>query len=308
MSASDQLAGGVPGGAPPLHIVDTSTYLFRAFVSVPPSILLPGTKQPANALYGLLGTLGKLVRERSVKRILNVLDDVAADDERIALDPAYKAARREFPEGLASQCDDLEEALAAAGMNPVIVKGWEADDVIATVARVEHERGRSITIVGTDKDLLQVLRPGDSMYDLGKNRVIPHAEASQVLGVSAERTADFLALAGDSVDAIEGVPGIGKKTAAVLVNALGSLDAIYANLDAVTKIPGLRGAASIREKLAANEEKARRAFKLATLKANAPIELAADVGVFRGTTEEGRKVLREKFGFATLTERLPKAD
>ena len=292
----------------PLHIVDTSTYLFRAFLSVPPSIVLPGTKTPANALYGLLQTLAKLVRERGVKRLVNVLDDVAADDERIALDPAYKAARREFPEGLVGQCDLLEEALSAAGFASLIVKGWEADDVIATVARHVHEKGESLVIVGTDKDLLQVLEPGDAMYDLARDRLIPHGEASQVLGVPAERTADFLALAGDSVDAIEGVPGIGKKTAALLVNALGPIDAIYANLDAVLEVPGLRGAATIRAKLAEHEASARRAHKLATLKPNAPVKVDLASFEYRGTTEAGRKTLREKFGFAGLSERLPRAD
>jgi 5'-3' exonuclease len=291
-----------------LHVVDTSNYLFRAFVSVPPTIVLPGTKQPANALFGLLQTLAKLVKEKGVERIVNVLDDVAADDERIALDPAYKAERREFPEGLASQCDHVEAALGAAGFASLVAKGWEADDVIATVARIEHEQKGAITIVGTDKDLLQVLAPGDAMYDLARDRTIPHADASVVLGVPAARTADFLALAGDSVDAIEGVPGIGKKTAALLVNALGSIDAIYGNLDAVLSVEGLRGAASIRAKLAENEAGARRALALATLKANAPVSFEPGAFAYKGTTEAGRKALRETFGFERLAERLPRAD
>lgn len=291
-----------------LHVVDTSTYLFRAFVSVPPTIVLPGTKEPANALYGLLNTLAKYVKDKKVQRIVNVLDDVAADDERIALDPAYKAERRDFPEGLASQCLHLEAALAAAGFASCIVKGWEADDVIATVMKLAHAKGEDVTIVGIDKDLLQALKPGDTMYDLARERTIPHAEANQVLGVAAERTADFLALAGDSVDAIEGVPGIGKKTAALLVNALGPIDAIYKNLDGVLKIEGLRGAATIKAKLAEHEAAARRALVLATLKTNAPIQLDLAALEYRGTTEAGRKMLREKFGFDRLSERLPRAD
>jgi DNA polymerase-1 len=291
-----------------VHLVDTSTYLFRSFVSIPPTIVLPGTKRPANALYGLLSTLAKYVKEKKPDRILNVLDDVAADDERIALDAAYKATRREFPEGLVPQCDLLEECLAAAGFASSIVKGWEADDVIATFARLAHEKGEKVTIVGIDKDLLQVLQPGDTMYDLGRDRTIPHADASQVLGVPAERTADFLALNGDSVDAIEGVPGIGKKTAALLINALGSIDQIYKSLDRVVKIEGLRGAAKIQGALKEHEAAARRALKLATLKANAPVALELEKLVYKGTTEQGRKILKEKFGFSTLSERLPKAD
>ncbi len=288
--------------------MDTSTYLFRNFVMIPPTIVLPGTKQPANALYGLLQTLARFVSHWKIERIVNVLDDVAADDERIALEPAYKATRREFPEGLASQCGYLEEALAAAGFASLIVNGWEADDVIGTVARLEHERKEPVRIVGIDKDLLQVLQPGDAMidYQRDRERVVPYEEANQVLGVSAERTADFLALNGDSVDAIEGVPGVGKKTAALLVNALGGIDRIYANLDAVLEVEGLRGAAKVRASLAAHEEGARRALTLATLKTNAPVKLAE--WRFRGTTEEGRRVLRDKFGFERLSERLPRAD
>jgi DNA polymerase-1 len=291
-----------------LHVVDTSTYLFRAFVSIPPTMVLPGTKQGANALYGLVGTLARLIRERKIEKIVNVLDDVAADDERIALDPAYKAERRDFPEALASQCVYVEEALAAAGFASLIAKGWEADDVIATVARVTHEKGEDVAIVGIDKDLLQVLKPGDSFIDFGRDRFYAYAEANQVLGVAPERTADFLALAGDSVDAIEGVPGIGKKTAALLVNALGGIDQIYSNLDGVMKIEGLRGAATIKKKLAEHEAGARRALVLATLKSNAPVKVDMDAFVYRGTTDSGRKTLREKFGFGGFAERLPRAD
>ncbi len=190
----------------------------------------------------------------------------------------------------------------------MIVKGWEADDVIGTVARLEHERKEPVRIVGIDKDLLQVLQPGDAMidYQRDKERVVPYEEANQVLGVAAERTADFLALNGDSVDAIEGVPGVGKKTAALLVNALGGIDRIYANLDAVLEIEGLRGAPKVRASLASNEAQARRALTLATLKTNAPVKLSE--WRYRGTTEEGRRVLREKFGFERLSERLPRAD
>jgi DNA polymerase-1 len=275
---------------------------------LPPTIVLPGTKQPANGLYGLLQTLARFVSHWKIERIVNVLDDVAADDERIALEPAYKATRREFPEGLASQCEYLEEALAAAGFASVIVKGWEADDVIGTVARLEHERKQPVRIIGTDKDLLQVLQPGDALIDYKRDeeKIVPYEEANQVLGVVAERTADFLALAGDSVDAIEGVPGVGKKTASLLVNALGGIDRIYANLDAVLEVEGLRGAAKVRQSLAANEEKARRALTLATLKTNAPVKLAE--WRYRGTTAEGRRILKEKFGFDRLSERLPHAD
>ncbi len=291
-----------------VHLVDTSTYLFRAFVSIPPTVVRPGTKEPANALYGLLGTLAKYVKEKGAKHILNVLDDVAADDERIALDAAYKAERRTFPEGLEVQCVHLEEALSAAGFASSIAKGWEADDVIATHAKQAREQGQHVTIVAIDKDLLQVLQPGDAMYDLARDRMIPHAEANQVLGVAAERTADFLALAGDSVDAIEGVPGIGKKTAATLVNALGSIDEIYRNLDGVLAVKGLRGAATIKAKLAEHEASARRALQLATLKTNAPVKLDLAAIEYKGTTEAGRKILKEKFGFDRLSERLPRAD
>src|SRR5262249_39543029 len=105
-----------------LHLVDVSTYLFRAYHKLPPTITLPD-KRPANALYGLLSTLAKLVRERSVKRIAAVLDDVAADDERIALHPGYKVSRRDFPEDLAPQAELAGEALAAAGFAVAWARG-----------------------------------------------------------------------------------------------------------------------------------------------------------------------------------------
>jgi len=291
-----------------LHVVDTSTYLFRAWVTLPMSIALPDKSGPANALYGLLGTLAKLVREKKVERIICVLDDVAADDERIALDPAYKSKRREFPAELERQNTLAPEALAAAGFATAWLEGWEADDVVATIAAQAHKKREKITIVGVDKDLLQTLAPGDALYDLGRDRLIPHGEANTVLGVAPERTADFLALSGDSVDEIAGVPGIGKKTAALLINALGGVDEIYAKLDRVLTLEDLRGAKTVHARLKEHEKDARRAFALATLKANAPFKLDLAACQYRGTTAAGRKVLQEKFGFDRLSERFPKAD
>jgi DNA polymerase-1 len=282
-------------------------YLFRAYAAIPPTILLPGDKKPIQAVYGLLSTLGKLVKEKKVERIVCVMDDVAADEERIALDPGYKVNRRDFPEDLARQAELSVEALGAAGFAVAQVTGWEADDVIATIARRARADGESVVIVGADKDLLQALEPGDALYDMGKkDRLIPYAEASVVLGVSAPRTPDFLALAGDPVDEIEGVPGIGKKTAALLINALGGVEDIYANLPRVLAVKGLRGAAAIHARLVEHEAEARRALTLATLKTNAPVK-PTDF-TYRGTTEAGRSVLREKFGFDRLTERLPRGD
>ncbi|MBI3722418.1 hypothetical protein HY251_00455 [bacterium] len=291
-----------------LHIVDTSTYLFRAWVTLPLSIALPGKGGPANALYGLLGTLAKLVREKKVERIVCVLDDVAADDERIALDPSYKSKRREFPAELERQNTLAPEALAAAGFATAWLQGWEADDLIGTVALQAHKKREKVTIVGVDKDLLQALAPGDALYDLARERLIPHAEASCVLGVAPERTADFLALSGDSVDEIAGVPGIGKKTAALLINALGGVAEIYSKLDRVLALKDLRGAKSVHARLKEHEADARRALTLATLKANAPWKLDLAACDYRGTTAKGREVLREKFGFERLSERFPKAD
>lgn len=301
---------GSPGldSVPVIHLVDVSTYLFRAFHSVPPTIVLPNEGGPANALYGLLSTLAKLVRERKVERIACVLDDVAADAERDGLDPAYKADRRDWPPLLAPQAALAQEALEAAGFACAFAAGAEADDVVATLAARAHEGGESVVVVGVDKDLLQVLHPGDALFDLARDRLIPYEEADQVLGVAPERTADFLALAGDAVDAIAGVPGIGKKTAALLVNALGSVPEIYAHLDRVLEVEGLRGAKAIREKLAAHEADARRALALATLKTQVPVSLDLAACGYRGTVEAGRRFLRERLGFNRLTDRFPKAD
>lgn len=291
-----------------LHLVDVSTYLFRGFHSIPPTIVLPRGGGPANALYGLLSTLAKLVREHEVARIACVLDDVAADAERHEIDPAYKAERREWPPLLAPQAALAGEALEAAGFPVAFLVGAEADDVIATLAARAHEAGESVVVVGVDKDLLQVLAPGDALFDLARDRMIPYEEANTVLGVAPERTADFLALAGDAVDAIAGVPGIGKKTAALLVNALGGVPEIYAHLDRVLEVEGLRGARTIRDKLAAHEADARRALALATLKTRLPVPLALEQCGYRGTLEAGRRRLHEKFGFAKLPDRFPKAD
>jgi DNA polymerase I len=214
--------------APPEHVflIDGSGFLFRAFHALPPLSRADGT--PVNAVLGFTNMLWRVLRDTDADHIA-VIFDTARKTFRSDIYPEYKANRDAPPEELIPQFDLVRDAVRAFNVASIELDGFEADDLIATYTRLAREAGAQVTIVSTDKDLMQLVEDGGViLYDNFKSRTIDSAGVVEKFGVAPDRVVDVQALAGDSADNVPGVPGIGVKTAALLINEYGDLDSLLA--------------------------------------------------------------------------------
>jgi len=230
-----------------LFLVDGSGYIFRAFHALPPLTRADGT--PVNAVLGYTNMLLKLCADAETDFLL-VLFDADRKNFRNEIYAEYKAHRPPPPPELIPQFALIREATKACGVPQLEMPGFEADDLIATYARLATANGDEVTIVSSDKDLMQLVGPAVKMLDPIKNRPIGIPEVEEKFGVGPERVIDVQALCGDSSDNVPGVPGIGVKTAAELIKTYGSLDALLEHAGEI-KQPKRR------ETLIANAELAR---------------------------------------------------
>lgn len=243
-----------------LYLVDGSGFIFRAFHALPMMTRPDGT--PVNAVLGFSNMLLKLLADVKAEAVAVVFDS-ARLNFRNEFYPDYKAHRPETPEELKPQFALIREATDAFCLPSLELEGYEADDLIATYARLAQEAGRPVTIVSSDKDLMQLVGPGVAMYDPMKNKHIGPDEVFEKFGVQPDKVVDVQALAGDSVDNVPGVPGIGVKTAAQLITEYGDLDTLLANAEKI-KQPARR------QKLIEFADQARVSRRLVQLEANAP--------------------------------------
>ncbi|MEJ0062035.1 MAG: DNA polymerase I [Alphaproteobacteria bacterium] len=250
-----------PDPARTLYLVDGSGYIFRAYHALPPLTRPDGT--PIGAVAGFCNMLAKLLREIGAEHI-GVIFDAGRKTFRNDFYPEYKAHRPPAPEDLIPQFPLIREATRAFGVPAIEADNYEADDLIAAYARAARERNWEVRIVSADKDLMQLIRDGVSLYDPLKSKLIGAAEVMEKFGVAPDRVIDVQALAGDSTDNVPGVPGIGVKTAAELINIYGSLDALLERA-AEIKQPKRR------ELLIQHAEQARISRRLVTLDENAPM-------------------------------------
>ena len=265
-----------------LYLVDASVYVFRAYYSIPDS-MTDRDGRPVNALYGFAGFLIDLLRDARPEHMAVAFDESLTSSYRNEIYPPYKANRELPPQELEYQFGMCRQLTRALGLVDLASEMYEADDIIATLALQYRERGLNSVIVTRDKDLAQVLRRGDTFWDFAGRRRIAYEQVADVFGVRAEQLADFLALAGDSVDNIPGVPGVGAKTAAALLQRFDDLDAIYAELDQVLEVP-VRGAARVRERLAAHRDDAYLARRLTRVHEEVPLDLPS-TGLAVGTPD-----------------------
>ncbi|GAB4184606.1 MAG: DNA polymerase I [Thalassobaculales bacterium] len=244
-----------------LVLVDGSGYIFRAFHALPPMNRSDGT--PVNAVFGFTAMLLKLIEDRPGDHIAVIFDSARATF-RNQIYPGYKANRPEPPEELIPQFALVREATRALGVPALELEGFEADDLIAAYAKAGTAVGHDVVIVSSDKDLMQLVRDGVSMWDPIKQRPIGPAEVMEKFGVPPEKVVEVQALAGDAVDAVPGVPGIGIKTAAQLIAEYGDLETLLARAHEIRQ-------PKRRETLIENAEKARISKRLVTLDADAPL-------------------------------------
>jgi DNA polymerase-1 len=259
---STTMSPGSPGGKPNhVYLVDGSGYIFRAFHALPPMTRADGT--PVNAVYGFTTMLLKLIQDSDAEYIAVIFDaDRRSFRNEIYAD--YKAHRPPPPPELLPQFALIREATIACNVPAIEQPGFEADDLLATYARQAAARGDIVTIVSSDKDLMQLVDSNISLLDPIKNRPIREAEVREKFGVGPEKVIDVQALAGDSTDNVPGVPGIGVKTAAELINFYGDLDTLLAQAGDI-KQPKRR------ETLLANADLARISRDLVRLRDDVPM-------------------------------------
>jgi len=252
------------------YLIDASVYVFRAHYSMPDD-MVDGDGNPINALYGFCRFLGDFIEQVNPEHIAVAFDESLTTSFRTTIYPEYKANREPAPVELKRQFSQCRRYSEALGLMNCADPKYEADDLIGTL--VEHGRrvGRPSTIVTRDKDLAQLLTKEDVFWDFAGKGKIDYDKVPEVFGVWPEQIADFLALAGDSVDNIPGVPGVGKKTASALLGHFDSLDDIYANLDKVHEVE-VRGAKTLGAKLETHKGAAMLARQLTGIACDAPID------------------------------------
>ncbi|ACI52577.1 DNA polymerase I [Gluconacetobacter diazotrophicus PA1 5] len=283
-------------GDAPIHLilVDGSGFIFRAFHALPPMTAPDGT--PVNAVFGFTNMLARLLRDH-VGTHLAVIFDAGRVTFRNGIYDQYKAHRPEPPEELRPQFALVRDATAAFGVPGIEEAGWEADDLIAAYARLVTDAGGRCTVVSSDKDLMQLIRPGVEMLDPIRQKPIGPKEVEAKFGVTPDKVIDVQALIGDSVDNVPGVPGIGPKTASALIAEYGSLDAILDGAPAMK--PSKR-----RDSLIEHAERARLSRVLVTLREDAPCPLGLEDLICRDPDEVKLGEWLQSMGFRSLLHRM----
>ena len=256
----------------PIVLVDGSSYIFRAFHALPP--LTNSGGRATGAVKGVINMMRRLQKDYPDSTIVAVFDargktfrdDIYAD---------YKANRPPMPEELREQIEPIHEIVKAMGLPYLCVEGVEADDVIGTLARQATAAQREVIVSTGDKDMAQLVNEHVTLINTMTDTVMDRAGVIEKFGIPPELIIDFLALMGDKVDNIPGVPGVGEKTALGLLQGLGGLDAIYANLDRVAELE-FRGAGTMGARLEAEKDKAYLSYQLATIKSDVALEAAVD--------------------------------
>ncbi|MDP2087536.1 MAG: DNA polymerase I [Gemmobacter sp.] len=255
-----------------LHLIDGSAYIFRAYHALPP-LTRKSDGLPVGAVAGFCNMISRYVdgngSSKDAPTHVAVIFDHSSKTFRNAIYPDYKANRPPPPEDLRPQFPLTREASRAFNLATIEVEDFEADDIIATLARQAREAGGRVTIISSDKDLMQLVGGGVEMFDPMKNKAIGVAEVEEKFGVPPSRVVDVQALAGDSVDNIPGAPGIGLKTAALLIQEYGDLETLLARAHEI-KQPKRR------ESLVENAEKIRVSMRLVSLRDDTPLSVGLD--------------------------------
>ncbi len=290
-----------------LFLVDGSGYIFRAYHALPP-LSRKSDGLPVGAVSGFCNMLWKLLREaRNTEAGVTpthfaVIFDYSSKTFRNELYPEYKANRSAPPEDLIPQFGLIREATRAFGLPCVEMEGFEADDLIATYCRLACEAGGDTTIVSSDKDLMQLVGPTVGMYDPMKDRQIGIPEVIEKWGVPPEKMIDLQALTGDSVDNVPGVPGIGPKTAAQLLEQFGNLDTLLERAGEIKQ-------EKRRQSIIDNADKARISRELVTLKNDVPVAQGEGLDDFVLEPADGPKLIAflKAMEFSSLTRRVAEA-
>ena len=268
----------------PIILVDGSSYLYRAFHALPPLVTSSG--QPTGAVRGVAAMLRKLIKDYD-PQYMAVIFDAKGKTFRDEMFEEYKSQRPPMPDDLREQVTPLHNLIRAMGLPLIIEDGVEADDVIGTYARIFGSQGKPVLISTGDKDMAQLVTEQVTLINTMNDALYDIDGVKKKFGVGPELIIDFLALMGDKVDNIPGVPGVGEKTALGLLQGLGSLETIYDNLDKVADL-NFRGAKTLGKKLEDNKEMAFLSYQLATIKLDC--DVSEDLNELKLQTPDAEKL------------------
>ncbi len=282
-----------------LHLIDGSAFIFRAYHALPP-LTRKSDGAPVGAVSGFCNMIYKMVEDAKgpdAPTHVAVIFDYSGRSFRNDLYPLYKAQRPPAPEDLKPQFGMIRDATRAFNLPCIEMEGFEADDIIATYSCMARDAGGRVTIVSSDKDLMQLVGNGVGMYDPMKNRAIGPDEVFEKFGVGPERVIDVQSLAGDSVDNVPGAPGIGLKTAALLIQEYGDLDTLLARAGEITQ-------PKRREALVEQADQIRLSRDLVTLKCDTPVTNVLDEFEVKDPVPDQILAFLTEMEFTTLATRL----
>ena len=256
----------------PLVLVDGSSYLYRAFHAFPP--LTNSAGEPTGAMYGVLNMLKSLISQVQPSHIA-VVFDAKGKTFRDEIFEQYKSHRPPMPDDLRKQIQPLHDIIRALGIPLLVIEGVEADDVIGTLAVAASKANQKVLISTGDKDMAQLVDDNIMLINTMNNTLLDREAVIEKYGIPPELIIDYLALMGDSADNIPGVAGVGEKTALGLLQGIGSMAEIYANLDKVAELP-IRGAKKLGDKLLAEKEMADLSYRLATIKTDVALDITPE--------------------------------
>ncbi|HCG8219589.1 TPA: DNA polymerase I [Vibrio parahaemolyticus] len=252
----------------PLILIDGSSYLYRAFHAYPGT--MSNGEIPTNAVYGVVNMLRSMMRQFASERIA-VVFDAKGKTFRDEMYSEYKVNRPPMPDDLRCQIEPLHNVIRAMGLPLICVPGVEADDVIGTLAYQASQQGMPVLISTGDKDMAQLVDDNITLINTMTNVVMDREGVVEKFGIPPELIIDYLALMGDKVDNIPGVPGVGDKTATALLQGIGGLTKLYENLDDIAAL-GFRGSKTMAKKLVDNKDNAMLSYELATIKLDVELE------------------------------------
>ena len=252
--------------------MDGSSYLYRAFHAFPP--LTNSAGEPTGAMYGVLNMLKSLISQVQPSHIA-VVFDAKGKTFRDEMFEQYKSHRPPMPDDLRKQIQPLHDIIRALGIPLLVIEGVEADDVIGTLAVAASKANQKVLISTGDKDMAQLVDDNIMLINTMNNTLLDRKAVIEKYGIPPELIIDYLALMGDSADNIPGVAGVGEKTALGLLQGIGSMAEIYANLDKVAELP-IRGAKKLGDKLLAEKEMADLSYRLATIKTDVALDITPE--------------------------------
>lgn len=284
-----------------VYLIDSSIFIFRYYFSLPDN-WHSEDGYPTNAVYGFCSFLIKLLEQEQPRYLAAAFDESLESGFRHRLYPGYKANRVLPDEALAFQLNSCREAARILGIADFASSEYEADDLIGSLATVARTAGHAISILSRDKDLAQLLMSSDCLWDFGAAEPKFAHEFQQRFGVAVERLPDYLALVGDNIDNVPGVPGIGAKTAAAILQRFECLDTLFDNLDQLALLP-VRGAGTLAGKIRAHRDQIELARQLTRIVCEVPLGVAfkglrwrgVDLGRFEQFCEQlglGKRLLR----------------